>query len=426
MRIDILTLFPEMLRGFFESSIISRACNKGYVEVNAVNIRDFSTDKHRRADDYPYGGGTGMLMTPQPIYDAYQSLKQENTHCVFLTPTGKTLTQEKAKELSQREHIVLLCGHYEGVDQRVIDLIVDEEISIGDYVLTGGELPAAVVADCVARLVPGVLPPDATALESHNGEGLEHPQYTRPPEFMGLRVPEALLNGNHAQISKWKRDMSSGRSQAARLSGKRAGIFGGTFNPIHNAHIYLALAVMAHCNLDEIIFVPTGITPHKDNNEVLHKKHRFAMTALALTQLANPRFSISSIETDKEEVCYAVDTIREFKQRLGDTHLYYIIGYDCIDDIHKWRDFETLLKLTDIIAVNRGTHNQGTLNLIEQYNNGGAHIDVLNIPPIDISSTAVRERIKQRQAIGDLVPDAVREYIQKNGLYGHRKNKTNG
>ena len=209
MKFSVLTLFPEMLDALSES-IIGRAIGKGIIETEYVNIRDYSTDKHRRVDDYPYGAGGGMVMQPQPIYDAYKAVAGESKpHVIYMSPQGKTLTQKKARELAQKGHIVILCGHYEGVDERIIEEIVDEEISIGDYVLTGGELPAMVLIDCISRMIDGVLDSQETAsVESHYDGLLEYPQYTRPPEFMGREVPEILLSGHHANIEKWRWEQS--------------------------------------------------------------------------------------------------------------------------------------------------------------------------------------------------------------------------
>ena len=208
MRFDILTLFPESIDRFLSESIIGRAREKGILEINTINIRDFSKDKHRKVDDYPYGGGSGMVMMPQPIYDAWHfvvdhSAKRPKT--IYMSPQGRLLTQKTAEELKAEEHLVILCGHYEGVDERIIEEIADDEISIGDYVLTGGELPAMVLIDCVARLVEGVLTSSESYLnESHYCGLLEYPQYTRPPEFNGKRVPEILISGHHANIEKWR------------------------------------------------------------------------------------------------------------------------------------------------------------------------------------------------------------------------------
>ena len=207
-----MTLFPEMCETVLSESIIGRARERGFVDIHCVNIRDFTADKHNRVDDAPYGGGMGMLMQAQPIYDCYQSLcenAEDRPHLVYMSPQGQTLTQEKVKSLAQMPHLVLLCGHYEGVDERILDEIVDEEISIGDYVLTGGELPAMVLADAVCRMLDGVLPNDeAKSLESHYNGLLEYPQYTRPPVWHGVSVPDVLLSGHHENIEKWRHEQS--------------------------------------------------------------------------------------------------------------------------------------------------------------------------------------------------------------------------
>ena len=212
MKIDILTLFPEMCEAFINESIIGRAVKNNKVCIKCHNIRDYTKDKHNRVDDAPYGGGMGMIMSAQPIYDCFMSLFgecEEKPYCIYMSPKGNVFTQKKACELSNKEHIVLLCGHYEGVDQRVIDEIVDEEISIGDYVLTGGEMPALIVADAISRLLPGVLSDDVCFEdESHYSGLLEYPQYTRPNEWRGREVPEVLLSGHHANIVEWRRHKS--------------------------------------------------------------------------------------------------------------------------------------------------------------------------------------------------------------------------
>lgn len=212
IRFDVLTLFPDMFEAVLGDSIIGRARESGLIEMNFIQIRDFSTDKHRRVDDYPYGGGTGMLMSVQPIYDAYMSIAGELSYkplTIYMSPKGKVFDQKCAIDLSKQKHIVILCGHYEGIDQRVIDEIVDMELSIGDFVLTGGEVPAMAVIDTVSRLVPGVLASSASYTgESHFDSLLEYPQYTRPPEILGKAVPEILLSGHHANIEKWKREKS--------------------------------------------------------------------------------------------------------------------------------------------------------------------------------------------------------------------------
>lgn len=208
MKFDVLTLFPEMFKSLDES-IIGRAKEKGLIEINLINIRDFSKDKHKKVDDTPYGGGAGMVIRPDVVYDAYSSIKDsKNAKVIYLSPQGKVLNQEKVKELSKEEHLILLCGHYEGIDQRAIDEIVDEEISIGDYVLTGGELPAMVVIDSVSRYIDGVLSNESIEEESFSNNLLEYPQYTRPEEFNGKKVPEVLVSGHHENIKKWRDEKS--------------------------------------------------------------------------------------------------------------------------------------------------------------------------------------------------------------------------
>lgn len=207
MKFDILTLFPEMFENL-KQSIIGRAIEKNIININLINIRDFSKDKHKKVDDTPYGGGAGMVMKPDVVYSAYNSIKDKNARVIYMSPQGKTLNQEKVEELSKEEHLVILCGHYEGIDQRVLDKIVDEEISIGDYVLTGGELPAMVLIDSVSRYVEGVLKEDSIKEESFSNGLLEYPQYTRPEVFKGEKVPEILLSGHHENISKWRKEKS--------------------------------------------------------------------------------------------------------------------------------------------------------------------------------------------------------------------------
>lgn len=204
MKFDVLTLFSEMFEPI-KQSIIGKAEEKKLIDINLINIRDFSKNKHKKVDDTPYGGGAGMVMQADVVYDAYNSIKDENAKVIYLTPQGKVLNQKKVEELSKQEHLILLCGHYEGIDQRVIDKIVDEEISIGDYVLTGGELPAMVLIDSVSRYVDGVLSKGSTSEESFSQGILEYPQYTRPETFEGVKVPEILLSGHHENINKWRR-----------------------------------------------------------------------------------------------------------------------------------------------------------------------------------------------------------------------------
>jgi len=207
MKFDVLTLFPEMFETINES-IIGKAIEKNLIEINTINIRDFSKDKHKKVDDTPYGGGAGMVMKPDVVYNAYSSIKSDNAKVIYLSPKGKTLNQEKVKELAKENHIILLCGHYEGIDQRVLDEIVDEEISIGDYVLTGGEIPAMVLIDSVSRYVDGVITKESVEEESFSNGLLEYPQYTRPEVFLNKKVPEILLSGHHENIKKWREEES--------------------------------------------------------------------------------------------------------------------------------------------------------------------------------------------------------------------------
>ena len=208
MKITILTLFPEMFAPLF-GSIVGRGVKGGKLSIETVNIRDYTENKQKKCDDYPFGGGAGLVMTAQPIGSAIEAVDPgHNALRIYLSPKGKVFKQEMVYSLAEREHIVLLCGHYEGVDQRAIDLFIDEELSIGDYVLTGGELPAMVVADCVARYVDGVLSPESLVQESFSENLLEYPHYTRPVEYRGLTVPEVLRSGNHAEIDKWRRAQS--------------------------------------------------------------------------------------------------------------------------------------------------------------------------------------------------------------------------
>ena len=205
MKFDVLTLFPEMFEPV-KQSVIGRATQKNLLEINLINIRDFSKDKHKKVDDTVYGGGAGMLMKPDVVYDAYNAVKTEKSKVIYLTPQGNVLCQSKVESLAKEEHLILLCGHYEGIDQRVIDKIVDEEISIGDYVLTGGEIPAMVLIDSVARYVDGVIDNESISEESFSKDGLlEYPQYTRPETFEGVNVPEVLQSGHHENINKWRR-----------------------------------------------------------------------------------------------------------------------------------------------------------------------------------------------------------------------------
>ena len=220
MNFYILTLFPDMVREGLNTSIIGRAVQAGHLAIETVNIRDYTLDRHNRVDDYPYGGGAGMLMQAQPVYDAWKSVTDRlgyRPRCVYLTPQGPTFTQTMAKEYAGEQDLIFLCGHYEGIDERVLELIVTDYLSIGDYVLTGGELAAMAVIDSIARLVPGVLHNDASAeVETFSDGLLEYPQYTRPEEFMGKKVPEVLLSGHHGNVDKWRREQSVLRTARMR------------------------------------------------------------------------------------------------------------------------------------------------------------------------------------------------------------------
>lgn len=219
-RFHILTLFPEMVMDGLNTSIIGRAIDAGLLEINAVNIRDYSTNKHMKVDDYPYGGGAGLVMQPEPVYRAYENLTKDmkkKPRVVYLTPQGTTFHQEMAKELAKEEELVFLCGHYEGIDERVLEEIVTDYVSIGDYVLTGGELPAMVMIDSISRLVPGVLHNDDSAGDESFENGLlEYPQYTRPSVFLDKEIPEVLLSGHHENIRKWRHEQSVKRTKERR------------------------------------------------------------------------------------------------------------------------------------------------------------------------------------------------------------------
>ena len=211
MKIEIVTPFPDMMNSFFNESMLKRAQEKGIVDINIWNLREFTTDKHKTIDDYPYGGGPGMILKPEPLFRAMDAILRSCSpripKVIFMTPQGETYTQAKAWELTKEKHLVFLCGHYRGVDERVIEAWVTEEISIGDYILTGGELPAAVVVDSVVRLLPGVLGDfDSADGDSFSNDKLDHPHYTRPEEFRGMKVPEVLLSGHHAKISSWREE----------------------------------------------------------------------------------------------------------------------------------------------------------------------------------------------------------------------------
>ena len=220
MNFHILTLFPDMVERGLNTSIIGRAVGKGLLNIETINIRDYTLDRHKKVDDYPYGGGAGMVMQAQPIYDAWQAVAQKigrKPRTVYLTPQGNTFQQEMAKDYAKEEDLVLLCGHYEGIDERVLEEIVTDYVSIGDYVLTGGELPAMVMVDAISRMVPGVLANDESGTtESFEGNLLEYPQYSRPEDWMGKKVPAILLSGDHAKVEAWRREQSIKRTMERR------------------------------------------------------------------------------------------------------------------------------------------------------------------------------------------------------------------
>ena len=217
LRIDIITIFPQMLNGFLGESMIKRAVQMGRVVIRAINLRDFALDPHKTTDDRPYGGGPGMVMKPEPIFEAVESVQTPESRVLLMTPQGQRFDQKMARELSGEKHLIFICGHYEGVDERVREALVDDEISIGDYVLTNGVLPAAVVVDAVVRLLPGVLgAEDGADNESFEKGWLEYEQYTRPAEYRGMRVPDVLLSGNHEAIAKWRRERAKERTRQRR------------------------------------------------------------------------------------------------------------------------------------------------------------------------------------------------------------------
>jgi tRNA (guanine37-N1)-methyltransferase len=217
LEFDILTLFPEMVEGFLSSSMIGRAQIKGLIRAEAHQLRDWANDKHRKTDEMPYGGGAGMVMKPEPIFESVESLRQKESKVIYMAPDGVPLTSQLAQELAKESHLILLSGHYEGVDQRVRDALVDQEVSVGDYVLTNGTLAAASLIDCVSRFVPGFLGDEKSLTEeSFMDTFLGFPQYTRPPEFRGMQVPEVLLSGDHAAIAKWRREQQISKTRSLR------------------------------------------------------------------------------------------------------------------------------------------------------------------------------------------------------------------
>ncbi len=306
---DILTLFPEMFPGVLEKSILGRAVSKELISFNYVNIRDFSSDKHKRVDDYPYGGGCGMVMQPQPIFDAYNSvLKSDNKKplTIFLSPRGRQFNQEIAKELSKEEHIVLICGHYEGVDQRIIDEICDYELSVGDFVLTGGELGAMIVCDAVSRLVPGVLAEEQGFIgESHYNGLLEYPQYTRPPVWNDRKVPDVLLSGKQIEIDKWRKEQSLALTEISRPD-----LYDKQDEPsfYHRTDKACSFTLLSYC------------ANQKDREEVYKIRRKLSRKFKSkgflfdeISKVIDSKDELSSIESEKPLVVVSFDEIIDIK-----------------------------------------------------------------------------------------------------------------
>jgi tRNA (guanine37-N1)-methyltransferase len=381
LKVDILTLFPDMFKETLGTSIIGRAQENGLVQINCINIRDFADNKHNRVDDTPYGGGDGMVMQAQPIYDAIASIEEKPLVC-HLTPKGKRFDQSMARHLASQRHIALICGHYEGIDERVIDEVVDIEISLGDFVVTGGEIPAMAVIDAVVRLVPGVLADNME--ESHYNGLLEYPHYTRPREFMGREVPEVLLNGNHQEIQKWRDEKSLQETERKRpdlLEGRRVGILGGTFNPIHVGHLDIAWKSLERHKLDKVLFVPCNIPSHKSDVELIDSVHRANMVQIAIQK--NSKFELCMCDIERGGVTYTIDTIDDLKKRYTKTEFYYIIGEDW--DVSTWKAADRLVREVEFIKLPR---------------------------ELPISSTEFRETLNRY-----LVPERVFAYIEKHNLY---------
>ncbi|MDR1100920.1 MAG: tRNA (guanosine(37)-N1)-methyltransferase TrmD [Clostridiales bacterium] len=385
MKFDILTLFPEMFSNVIDKSILGNAKTKGLVEINCINIRDFSKNKHKKVDDYTYGGGEGMVMSPQPVYDAFKSIDGDAL-VIYLTPKGRRFDQKYAEFLSKQNHVALLCGHYEGIDERVLNKIVDIELSLGDFVLTGGEIPAMAVVDATCRMIPGVISPEPENInESLYNSVLEYPQYTRPAEFHGESVPSVLLSGNHQKVNEWRTEKSIEQTLNKRpdlLESRRIGILGGTFDPIHIGHLHIAEKALSLYNLDRILFIPSNSPPHKDNNNITSSLHRMNMVAIAIAE--NPQFELSTIELQRDGITYTIDTVKELLSAYPNDKFFYIIG-EKEEEIMTWKNGEDLLKMIEFIFLPR---------------------------ELNISSTDVRENMNRY-----LLPNKVFDYIKKHGLY---------
>ena len=383
IKIDILTLFPNMFDEILGTSIIGRAQEKGIVQIDCVNIRDFAANKHNNVDDTPYGGGAGMVMQAAPIYDALESLGGKPLVC-HLTPKGKPFNQAMARHLALQEHIAFVCGHYEGIDERIIEEKVDLEISLGDFVLTGGEIPTMAVVDSVVRLMPGVLSEDGNDEESHYNGLLEYPQYTRPSEWMGRSVPEVLMSGNHGEIKKWREEKSlevTAEKRPDLLEERRIGILGGTFNPIHIGHLDVAWKALELYKLDKVLFMPCNLPTHKDDSGLVEASHRANMVQIAIQ--GNEKFELCLMEIERGGVSYTIDTILDIKKLFPRGRFYYIIGEDW--DISSWRGAEQLVEEVEFIKLPR---------------------------KLPISSTEFRATRNRYY-----VPEKVFNYIERNELY---------
>lgn len=348
MKIDILTLFPDMMKPFLSESIIGRAIDKKIADINYINIRDFSKDKHKKVDDYPFGGGEGLLMQAEPICDAFASISG-NPLKIYLSPKGRRVSQNIIEFLSLQSHLAFLCGHYEGVDERAIDKCIDLELSIGDFVLTGGEIACCAIIDSVVRLLDGTLS-DNHADESFYKNLLEAPQYTRPREFNGLEAPEVLLSGNHQEIAKWQEEKSIEATKQKRrdlIKPEKIGIMGGSFDPIHKSHIKIAEEALK--KLDRIIFIPLNKSANKTPVNSVEMRARWVMQAIA----DNPYFDIDMCEIMRGGITYAIDTIEYLQKKYPFAEFIYIIGDDEEKILHTWKDIDKLKELVDFMVFER-------------------------------------------------------------------------
>ena len=348
MKIDILTLFPDMLKPFLSESIIGRAVDNKIVDINYINIRDFSKDKHKKVDDTPFGGGEGLLMQAQPITDAFNSI-QGNPLKIYLSPKGKRINQNIIECLSMQSHLAFLCGHYEGVDERAMEKNIDLELSIGDFVLTGGEIACCAVIDSVVRLLDGTLSDNHTE-ESFYKNLLEAPQYTRPREFEGIEVPEVLLSGNHEKIKKWNEQMSIEVTRQKRrdlVKEEKIGIMGGSFDPIHKSHIKIADEALKTCA--RVIFIPLNKSENKEPVGSADERSRVVIKAIQ----NNPYFDIEMCELRRGGVTYAIDTLEYLKKKYPFAKFTYIIGDDEEKELQNWKDIDKIKTLVDFMVFQR-------------------------------------------------------------------------